>query len=197
MTFAQISPYCLLTVFPKTSQANNAQHLIRFPMLFRGGHGPITHARRARCLARVGSTFNECCHCHCHWNCDIQAAHTVRYFVMRSSNCGKNVPIDTRHGGVQVIMIRMLERIVGCSSAYLSKEIRLSAPTLDDRRCSAREETRKTSCASDLGPLSITSRNGVASRKDQGPHGRRENVPTSLRHAAIKGNPREYQHRAS
>ena len=34
------------------------------PMLFPRGHDPITHARRARCLAHVGSIFNECCHCH-------------------------------------------------------------------------------------------------------------------------------------
>ena len=25
------------------------------------GHDPTTHARRARCLAHVGSIFNECC----------------------------------------------------------------------------------------------------------------------------------------
>ena len=30
------------------------------------GHDPNTHARRARCLAHVGSIFNACCHCHCH-----------------------------------------------------------------------------------------------------------------------------------
>ena len=31
---------------------------------FPRGHDPITHARGARCLAHVGSIFNECCHCH-------------------------------------------------------------------------------------------------------------------------------------
>ena len=30
------------------------------------GHDPITHARRARCPAHVGSIFKECCHSHCH-----------------------------------------------------------------------------------------------------------------------------------
>ena len=27
---------------------------------------PITHSHKVRCLAHVGSIFNECCHCHCH-----------------------------------------------------------------------------------------------------------------------------------
>ena len=40
---------------------------------FRGGHDPITHAHRARCLALLRHLFNECCHCrfhsHCHCHC--------------------------------------------------------------------------------------------------------------------------------
>ena len=34
-----------------------------FRCFFSRGHDPITWARRARCPARVGSIFNECCHC--------------------------------------------------------------------------------------------------------------------------------------
>ena len=63
VTFAQISTRCHLTVFPAIplSQQRSTLNQI-FDALWRG-HNPITHARRARCLAYVGSIFNGCCRC--------------------------------------------------------------------------------------------------------------------------------------
>ena len=66
VTLPQISTYCLLSVFPETSLEPTALNTYPDFRCFFEGSGPITHARRARCPAHVGSIFNECSLCHCH-----------------------------------------------------------------------------------------------------------------------------------
>ena len=60
MTFAQISTYCLLTVFPESSLSHQCSTSNHMSAAFSRCRAPITHARRARCPAHVGSILNEC-----------------------------------------------------------------------------------------------------------------------------------------
>lgn len=48
--------------------------------VFSRGHDSITHARRASCLAHVGSLFNDSCHCHLSWSSDETVAISTSAF---------------------------------------------------------------------------------------------------------------------
>ena len=83
MTFAQISTYCHLTVYPEVLMSQQRSTLNQISDAFSTTHDKSLMPRRARCPAHVGSIFNECCHCHCHLHTScVQGGTSIRVSFM-------------------------------------------------------------------------------------------------------------------